>query len=92
MKRIGMLGGMSWESSLIYYKIINETIKENLGGFHSADLIMYSFDFDLIERLQRQNQWDLISVLVVEEAMNLKNQVLNLLSLPVTPCISWHKQ
>lgn len=72
MKRIGMLGGMSWESSLVYYKIINETIKENLGGFHSADLIMYSFDFDLIERLQRQNQWALIRELVVEEAMNLK--------------------
>ena len=72
MKRIGMIGGMSWESSLVYYKIINETIKENLGGFHSADLIMYSFDFDLIERLQKQNQWDLLRKMMVKEAMNLK--------------------
>jgi aspartate racemase len=72
MKRIGILGGMSWESSLVYYRIINESIKKSLGSSHSADLLMYSFDFDEIEKLQRQNQWDLLRELMVKEAMNLK--------------------
>ncbi len=44
MKTIGMLGGMSWESSLEYYRIVNETVKSRLGGFHSADCLMYSVD------------------------------------------------
>lgn len=72
MKRIGILGGMSWESSLVYYRVINESIKNILGSSHSADLLMYSFDFDEIEKLQKQNQWDLLREMMVKEAMNLK--------------------
>jgi len=57
MKTIGLIGGMSWESSLEYYRIINEQVKENLGGLHSAKCLMYSVDFDEIEKLQHQGDW-----------------------------------
>lgn len=57
MKTIGLIGGMSWESSLEYYRILNETIKEKLGGFHSAKCILYSVDFEEIENLQKTGQW-----------------------------------
>ena len=52
MKIIGLIGGMSWESTIPYYKIINEEIKTKLGGFHSAKIILYSVDFDEIEKCQ----------------------------------------
>ena len=52
MKTIGLIGGMSWESSLLYYQIINETVKARLGGLHSAQCLMWSFDFAEIEALQ----------------------------------------
>ncbi|PZD96492.1 aspartate racemase [Paenibacillus sambharensis] len=58
MKTIGLIGGMSWESTALYYKIINETVKERLGGLHSAKCVMYSVDFDEIQRLQHMNEWD----------------------------------
>ena len=58
MKTIGLIGGMSWESSLTYYRLINEQVKARLGGLHSARLILYSVDFDDIERLQRSGDWD----------------------------------
>ncbi len=58
MKTIGLLGGMSWESTSSYYKIINETIKEQLGSLHSGKIILYSVDFQEIEELQRQGNWD----------------------------------
>lgn len=51
MKTIGLLGGMSWESTVTYYRIINETIRERLGGLHSAKIVLYSVDFHEIERL-----------------------------------------
>jgi aspartate racemase len=51
MKTIGLIGGMSWESSLEYYRIINEKVKEKLGGLHSAKSLMYSVDFDEIEKI-----------------------------------------
>jgi len=57
MKTIGLIGGMSWESSLEYYRILNETVKMKLGGLHSAQCILYSVDFDEIERLQKSGQW-----------------------------------
>ncbi|MBN2085108.1 MAG: aspartate/glutamate racemase family protein [Anaerolineales bacterium] len=57
MKTIGLIGGMSWESSLEYYRIINESIKEKLGGLHSAKLILYSVDFAEIEALQQAGDW-----------------------------------
>ena len=57
MKTIGMLGGMSWESTANYYKIINESVRNRLGGLHSAKICMYSVDFDEIEKLQHQGKW-----------------------------------
>ena len=57
MKTIGMIGGMSWESTLEYYRIVNEEIKDRLGGFHSAKCILYSVDFEEIEKLQHENKW-----------------------------------
>jgi len=58
LKTIGLLGGMSWESTLDYYREINEDIKKRLGGFHSARLVLYSVDFAPIEALMRQGDWD----------------------------------
>lgn len=58
MKTIGLLGGMSWESTLEYYRIINRAVGERLGGFHSAKILLYSVDFDEIERLQQQGRWE----------------------------------
>lgn len=52
MKTIGLIGGMSWESTVTYYRIINETVKEKLGGFHSAKILLYSVDFAEIEACQ----------------------------------------
>lgn len=58
MKTIGLLGGMSWESTALYYQWINELVKEQLGGLHSARIAMVSVDFQEIEELQHKNQWD----------------------------------
>ncbi len=58
MKTIGLLGGMSWESTIPYYRILNETVKERLGGLHSARLLLYSVDFAEIEALQATGRWD----------------------------------
>lgn len=58
MKTIGLIGGMSWESSAEYYRIVNETVKDRLGGLHSAQCLMYSVDFAEIERLQHAGRWD----------------------------------
>ncbi|REK63339.1 MAG: aspartate/glutamate racemase [Brevibacillus sp.] len=58
MKTIGLIGGMSWESSLEYYRLINQLVKERLGGLHSACCIMYSVDFAQIEAFQREGHWD----------------------------------
>jgi len=57
MKTIGLLGGMSWESTVGYYREINEGVKQKLGGLHSAQIILYSVDFDPIEKLQRSGDW-----------------------------------
>lgn len=57
MKTIGLLGGMSWESTATYYRIINERFKEKLGGLHSAIICLYSVDFDEIEKLQNSGNW-----------------------------------
>jgi len=58
MRIIGLLGGMSWESSVEYYRIVNEQVRERLGGLHSAHCVLYSVDFAEIERLQVSGQWD----------------------------------
>ncbi|MBT2641261.1 aspartate/glutamate racemase family protein [Bacillus sp. ISL-41] len=58
MKTIGMIGGMSWESSAEYYRLINEEVKRQLGGLHSAKVIIFSVDFDEIEKCQSEGRWD----------------------------------
>ncbi|AZV57797.1 aspartate/glutamate racemase family protein [Clostridium sp. AWRP] len=72
MKKIGLIGGMSFESTLEYYKIINETVNKTLGGLHSAECILYSVDFNEIEILQHQNKWEELSNIMVNAAQSLK--------------------
>lgn len=72
MKKIGLIGGMSWESSQVYYKIINEKVREIRGGFHSCKSVMESVDFAEIEALQHKNDWDALSKLMIEAAQNLE--------------------
>jgi len=72
MKTIGLIGGMSWESSLEYYRIINEQVKEKLGGFHSAESLMFSVDFDEIEKLQYQGNWKDATKIMVDAAKRLE--------------------
>lgn len=72
MKKIGLLGGMSWESSLEYYRIMNELVKSRLGGSHSAKCLLYSFDFHEIEELQHKGEWEALTNLMTKESENLK--------------------
>jgi len=72
MKTIGMLGGMSWESSIEYYRIINETVKEKLGGLHSAVSLMYSVDFAEIEALQHAGRWEKATQAMIEAARHVE--------------------
>ena len=71
MKRIGLLGGMSWESSAEYYRLINEEVRERLGGLHSADCLLRSVDFADIEQLQREGRWEEAGTRLGEEARAL---------------------
>jgi len=73
MKKIGLIGGLSWESSQVYYKIINEKVQEYLGGFHSAKCVMDSVDFAEIELFQHKNDWSSMSKMMVDSAKNLEN-------------------
>ena len=72
MKTIGMIGGMSWESSIEYYRIINQTVRGKLGGLHSAKSIMVSVEFAEIEALQHQNRWDELAKIMIEAAQSLE--------------------
>jgi aspartate racemase len=72
MKVMGLIGGMSWNSTLEYYRIINELFAQRLGGFHSAHLILYSLDFDEIERAQREGRWDDAAHILVEASRALE--------------------
>jgi aspartate racemase len=72
MKTIGLLGGMSWESTLAYYKVINEGVKNALGGLHSAKIAMYSVDFEPIEQLQHAGDWDGTAKILSEAAKNIQ--------------------
>jgi len=72
MKTIGLIGGMSWESSIEYYRIINETVKAKLGGLHSSKSIMYSVDFADIEALQHQGKWHDAAQILAEAAKKLE--------------------
>ena len=72
LKIIGLIGGMSWESTVTYYKIINETVKEKLGGLHSAKCILYSVDFQEIEECQANGNWEKSGEILGEAAYNLE--------------------
>lgn len=72
MKTIGLLGGMSWESTLSYYRAINEGIKKSLGGLHSAKIVMYSVDFEPIEKLQHVGDWQGTAKILSEAAINIQ--------------------
>ncbi|MCJ7529480.1 MAG: amino acid racemase [Anaerolineales bacterium] len=73
MKTIGLIGGMSWESSVEYYRILNQTIGEKLGGHHSAKSFMVSVDFAEIEVLQHQGKWQDASRILIAAAKSLEN-------------------
>lgn len=72
MKIIGLIGGMSWESTVPYYRQINETIKHRLGGLHSAKIVLYSVDFHDIERLQHAGDWEAAGAMLAEAARSLE--------------------
>ncbi|MFO7617129.1 MAG: aspartate/glutamate racemase family protein [Bacteroidales bacterium] len=72
MKTLGLIGGMSWESSAVYYDIINRRVKEILGGHHSCDCLMYSVDFAEIEQLQHQGDWQTLTRMMVDAAHRLE--------------------
>ncbi|MEA2177137.1 MAG: amino-acid racemase, partial [Solirubrobacteraceae bacterium] len=71
MKRIGLLGGMSWESSAVYYRLVNEAVRDRLGGLHSADCVLRSVDFAGVEALQRGGDWDAAGAELAREAGTL---------------------
>lgn len=73
MKTIGMLGGMSWESTVTYYQAVNEIVKRELGGLHSAKVLLYSVDFAEIEKCQAEGDWDKSADILSTAALNLEN-------------------
>jgi len=72
MKTIGVIGGMSWESSQLYYRLINQGVQKRLGGLHSARMLMYSVDFAPVENLQHQGDWDGASSILIDAARRLE--------------------
>ncbi len=72
MKTIGLIGGLSWESTLIYYRLINQLVAARLGGLHSARILLSSFDFQDIETLQQQGRWDEATACMVSAARTLE--------------------
>lgn len=72
MRTLGLLGGMSWESTLPYYRLLNERVRDRLGGLHSAKLLIYSVDFAEIEVLQRRGEWDTAGAVLADAALRLQ--------------------
>jgi aspartate racemase len=72
MRTIGLIGGMSWESSAEYYRIVNEAVKGRLGGLHSAQVLLYSVDFAKIEELQHAGEWEQAADILVDAAQRLE--------------------
>jgi aspartate racemase len=72
LKTIGLIGGMSWESTVPYYRQVNETVKQHLGGLHSAKVVLYSVDFHEVERLQHAGDWDAAGVMLANAARSLQ--------------------
>lgn len=73
MRRIGLLGGMSWESTALYYRLVNEEVRERLGGFHSARVVLASVDFAEVEAMQAAGDWVAAGVLLADEARGLQS-------------------
>lgn len=71
MRRIGLIGGMSWESTVLYYRLINEFVRGELGGLRSADLLLHSLDFEAVAKLQRSERWDDAGALLGEAGAHL---------------------
>lgn len=72
MKTVGLIGGMSWESTIPYYSIINEYVKNHLGGLHSAKIVLYSVEFDEIEKCQSSGQWEKSGQILGDAAQKLE--------------------
>ncbi len=72
MKTIGLIGGMSWESTVTYYRVINEEIKKRLGGFHSGKILLYSVDFEEIEKCQMSGEWKKSGEILADAAKRLE--------------------
>ena len=72
MKTVGLLGGMSWESTVGYYRAINEGVKKSLGGLHSAKIVLYSVDFEPIEQLQHKGDWEGTANILCEAALRVQ--------------------
>jgi len=89
MKTIGLIGGISWESTAEYYKLLNEEIKNRLGGRHSAKILMYSFDFDEIYNFNQQEDFTSIKKRLVEEALILEDAGAELLMLCANTAHKW---
>jgi aspartate racemase len=81
MKRLGLLGGMSWESSAVYYQLVNRLVADRLGGLHSADCLLRSVDFAGVEELQRAGEWEKAGELLAGEARSLETAGAELLVL-----------
>ncbi|MCU0561884.1 MAG: aspartate/glutamate racemase family protein [Desulfobacterales bacterium] len=81
MKTIGLIGGMSWESTVPYYRLINETVRERLGGLHSAKILLYSVDFHDIEQLMQREEWAEVSIALAKAAALLESAGAELLVL-----------
>jgi aspartate racemase len=79
MKVIGLIGGMSWNSTLEYYRLINEGVSRRLGGLHSSHLVLYSLDFEEIERAQHAGNWDSAAHILAEAGMALERAGANFL-------------
>ena len=73
MKKIGLIGGMSWESTTLYYQWINREVQKRLGGLHSAKMVVTSVDFAEIEKMQSQGDWDLAAKVLADEARALES-------------------
>ena len=79
MKTIGIIGGMSWQSTAEYYQVINETVAKKLGGLHSAKIVLYSVDFAEIEEMQHQDKWEDATKLMIHAAQSMEKSGANLI-------------
>ena len=81
MKTVGLIGGMSYESTLDYYRIINKEINEKLGGLHSAKILLESYDFSEIEHLQSNEEWDELAKILIQSAQKLESMGANYIAI-----------